>query len=53
MAALVSNTRRIRPRSGGWIQSVGEPLATDGTVDNDNVPDNQPGHMDYGWLGQR
>ncbi|WP_240522093.1 PA14 domain-containing protein [Amycolatopsis vastitatis] len=30
----------------------GEPLATDGTVDNDNVPDNQPGHMDYGWLGQ-
>ncbi|MFD4670569.1 PA14 domain-containing protein [Lentzea sp. NPDC058450] len=30
----------------------GEPLATNGAVDNDNVPDNQPGQMDYGWLGQ-
>ncbi|WP_297542085.1 PA14 domain-containing protein [Amycolatopsis sp.] len=30
----------------------GEPLAADGTVDTDNVPDNQPGQMDYGWLGQ-
>ncbi|XVV02662.1 PA14 domain-containing protein [Actinosynnema sp. CA-248983] len=30
----------------------GEPLKTDGTVDPDNVPDNQPGQMDHGWLGQ-
>jgi len=30
----------------------GEPLTVAGTVDNDNVPDNQPGQMDYGWLGQ-
>ncbi|SDC59257.1 hypothetical protein SAMN05216174_10338 [Actinokineospora iranica] len=21
-------------------------------TDNDGLPDNQPGHMDYGWLGQ-
>ncbi|WP_447002458.1 RHS repeat-associated core domain-containing protein [Saccharothrix isguenensis] len=32
--------------------SYGEPLTTDGTVDPDAVPDNQPGQMDYGWLGQ-
>ncbi|ONI85384.1 hypothetical protein ALI144C_13990 [Actinosynnema sp. ALI-1.44] len=30
----------------------GQPLAADGTVDNQGVPDNQPGKMDYGWLGQ-
>lgn len=30
----------------------GDPLAGDGTIDTDNVPDNQPGQMDYGWLGQ-
>ncbi|WP_245733189.1 PA14 domain-containing protein [Lentzea jiangxiensis] len=30
----------------------GEPLAANGSVDNDNVPDNQPGQMDHGWLGQ-
>ncbi|WP_245822051.1 PA14 domain-containing protein [Lentzea waywayandensis] len=30
----------------------GEPIATDGKVDPDAVPDNQPGQMDYGWLGQ-
>ncbi|MFI6641770.1 PA14 domain-containing protein [Streptomyces sp. NPDC050504] len=30
----------------------GEPLAADGTVDTDLVPDNQPGDLDYGWLGQ-
>ncbi|ATE56055.1 LamG-like jellyroll fold domain-containing protein [Actinosynnema pretiosum] len=22
------------------------------STDNDGMPDNQPGHMDYGWLGQ-
>jgi RHS repeat-associated protein len=27
----------------------GEALATD---TNDGLPDNQPGHLDYGWLGQ-
>ncbi|WUL19880.1 PA14 domain-containing protein [Amycolatopsis sp. NBC_00355] len=30
----------------------GEPLLVDGTVSPDNLPDNQPGQMDYGWLGQ-
>lgn len=30
----------------------GEPITTTGAVNPDNVPDNQPGHMDYGWLGQ-
>ncbi|MCG8922254.1 PA14 domain-containing protein [Lentzea sp. CC55] len=30
----------------------GEPIASDGKVDTDAVPDNQPGQMDYGWLGQ-
>ncbi len=30
----------------------GEPLKADGTVDADHVPDNQPGLMDHGWLGQ-
>jgi RHS repeat-associated protein len=30
----------------------GEPLTPTGTVDSDNVPDNQPGQMDNGWLGQ-
>ncbi|WP_442875926.1 PA14 domain-containing protein [Amycolatopsis sp. NBC_01488] len=29
----------------------GEPLTTSGNTDKDNVPDNQPGAMDYGWLG--
>jgi RHS repeat-associated protein len=32
----------------------GQPLRAeaDGTVDAQNVPDNQPGKMDYGWLGR-
>jgi RHS repeat-associated protein len=30
----------------------GDPLTTTGTVNTDNVPNNQPGQMDYGWLGQ-
>ncbi|OXM58670.1 hypothetical protein CFP71_01715 [Amycolatopsis thailandensis] len=30
----------------------GQPLATSGAVDPQNVPDNSPGSMDYGWLGQ-
>lgn len=30
----------------------GEPLTTGGSVDPDNVPDNLPGQMDHGWLGQ-
>jgi RHS repeat-associated protein len=30
----------------------GQPLTADGTVDPQNVPDNSPGSMDYGWLGQ-
>lgn len=30
----------------------GQPLEADGTVQPDAVPDNQPGDMDYGWLGQ-
>ena len=30
----------------------GEPLTTTGAVDPDNTPNNQPGQMDYGWLGQ-
>jgi RHS repeat-associated protein len=30
----------------------GQPLKADGVVDPQNVPDNSPGSMDYGWLGQ-
>ncbi|MBP2325458.1 RHS repeat-associated protein [Kibdelosporangium banguiense] len=30
----------------------GEPLKADGSIDPDNVPDNQPGQFDHGWLGQ-
>ncbi len=30
----------------------GEPLKSDGVVDSDNVPDNMPGQMDNGWLGE-
>lgn len=30
----------------------GQPLDADGTVDPQNVPDNSPGAMDFGWLGQ-
>jgi RHS repeat-associated protein len=30
----------------------GEPLTVAGVVDPDNVPNNQPGQLDYGWLGQ-
>ena len=30
----------------------GQPLKADGAVDAQNVPDNSPGSMDYGWLGQ-
>ncbi|CRK57828.1 MSHA biogenesis protein MshQ [Alloactinosynnema sp. L-07] len=30
----------------------GEPLSSTGAVSPDNVPDNQRGEMDYGWLGQ-
>ncbi|UVS77343.1 Cell wall-associated polypeptide [Actinokineospora sp. UTMC 2448] len=32
--------------------AFGEPLGGGGTTDPDNVPDNQPGEMDFGWLGQ-
>jgi RHS repeat-associated protein len=30
----------------------GQPLRTDGTIDPQAVPANQPGKMNYGWLGQ-
>jgi RHS repeat-associated protein len=30
----------------------GQPLTNVGVVDTQNVPDNSPGSMDYGWLGQ-
>ncbi|MBB4675046.1 PA14 domain-containing protein [Crossiella cryophila] len=30
----------------------GEPVKPNGAIDPDHVPDNQPGAMDYGWLGQ-
>ncbi|MGW4523079.1 PA14 domain-containing protein [Amycolatopsis sp. NPDC004378] len=30
----------------------GQPLTASGAVDNQNVPDNSPGAMDYGWLGE-
>nr|WP_208406425.1 PA14 domain-containing protein [Amycolatopsis granulosa] len=30
----------------------GQPLTEAGAVDPQNVPDNSPGSMDYGWLGQ-
>ncbi|MET0134354.1 MAG: PA14 domain-containing protein, partial [Kibdelosporangium sp.] len=30
----------------------GEPLTVTGSINPDAVPDNQPGQLDYGWLGQ-
>ncbi|MET8851450.1 PA14 domain-containing protein [Amycolatopsis sp. NPDC004625] len=30
----------------------GQPLTAAGAVDPQNVPDNSPGSLDYGWLGQ-
>ncbi len=30
----------------------GQPITTTGTVDSQAVPANQPGKMNYGWLGQ-
>ncbi|WP_275895924.1 MULTISPECIES: PA14 domain-containing protein [Amycolatopsis] len=30
----------------------GQPLTAAGAVDPQNVPDNSPGSMDYGWLGE-
>lgn len=30
----------------------GQPLDSTGAVNTQNVPDNSPGQMDYGWLGQ-
>nr|WP_243869408.1 RHS repeat-associated core domain-containing protein [Amycolatopsis granulosa] len=30
----------------------GQPLTAGGAIDPQNVPDNSPGSMDYGWLGQ-
>ncbi|WP_410603193.1 PA14 domain-containing protein [Amycolatopsis sp. lyj-90] len=30
----------------------GQPLTATGAVDTQNVPDNSPGAMDYGWLGE-
>jgi hypothetical protein len=30
----------------------GQPLTVAGAVDPQNVPDNSPGKIDYGWLGQ-
>ncbi|WIY02434.1 PA14 domain-containing protein [Amycolatopsis mongoliensis] len=30
----------------------GQPLRSNGAVDSQNVPDNSPGSLDYGWLGQ-
>jgi RHS repeat-associated protein len=30
----------------------GQPLDSNGAVDAQNVPNNSPGAMDYGWLGQ-
>ncbi|MGW3960810.1 PA14 domain-containing protein [Amycolatopsis sp. NPDC005003] len=30
----------------------GRPVSPAGAVNTDNVPDNQPGQLDYGWLGQ-
>lgn len=38
-------------RNAGFTP-FGEPLTTGGAVDPDHVPDNAPGQMDHGWLGQ-
>jgi RHS repeat-associated protein len=35
-----------------YYTPFGEALSTSGAVDPQAVPDNQPGKMDYGWLGQ-
>ncbi len=41
-------------QSGGTFANdpFGEPMRTDGTIDPQAVPANQPGKMNYGWLGQ-
>ena len=36
----------------GTLRSYGPYGETDPTSGNDGLPDNQPGHLDYGWLGQ-
>jgi RHS repeat-associated protein len=51
---LVLTTDNTGHQSGDLrtFDPYGQPLRVDGTVDAQNVPDNQPGKMDYGWLGQ-
>jgi RHS repeat-associated protein len=51
---LVLTTDNTGHQSGDLrtFDPYGQPLRADGTVDPQNVPDNQPGKMDYGWLGQ-
>ncbi|GAA1030670.1 MULTISPECIES: RHS repeat-associated core domain-containing protein [Amycolatopsis] len=51
---LVLTTDSAGHQIGGLrsYDPYGQPLAPSGTVDTQNVPDNAPGSMDYGWLGQ-
>ncbi|MFC0542593.1 PA14 domain-containing protein [Kutzneria chonburiensis] len=50
--SVTTNGSGVQVGSLRTYTPYGEALRTDGTVDNQAVPDNQPGNMDYGWLGQ-
>jgi RHS repeat-associated protein len=50
--SVTTNGSGVQVGSPRTYTPYGEALRTDGTVDNQAVPDNQPGNMDYGWLGQ-
>jgi RHS repeat-associated protein len=51
---LVLTTQSAGTQVGGLqtYDPFGQPLAASGAVDPQSVPDNLPGQMDYGWLGQ-
>ncbi|MEU0531328.1 PA14 domain-containing protein [Amycolatopsis tolypomycina] len=51
---LVLTTDAAGRQAGGLrtFDPYGQPLDAAGGVDTQNVPDNSPGAMDYGWLGQ-
>ncbi len=50
--SVTTNGSGVQVGSLRTYTPYGEALRADGTVDNQAVPDNQPGNMDYGWLGQ-
>ncbi|TNC24218.1 hypothetical protein FG385_18795 [Amycolatopsis alkalitolerans] len=50
--ALATDQARAQVGPLRTYDPYGQPITPTGTVDPDAVPDNQPGQMDYGWLGQ-